>query len=502
MDDLRQRFAALDRIAAPDLRPDVERRLVRFSEGPAVGLVDPRLRWRGIPDAEPLRGRRFTSMAVLLLLGLLVIALIASLTAGAGWWERRGVLVPPSSQAPVTPPLTGDCPGAVRTDGEAPPVRGWSLGPQPGFLASVHPGRITALWHEPRPDLQPPGGAIPPITQVVLVEIDPIERTMCRLLTPVRIEQAGLVEGAAIPDAQWTSRGDAFAFFRGDVETVDGCCAPGQLIVWSSGRHGQPGEFPDGFANLAWSNRGAWLAVTHGIGTHDWAKPGRQTITIYSADGSEPRDIRFECEPCVVNAAAFSPNDTRLAGTFWRVNEAGTDADQLVAVADVATGEGAVLDVGPTRLHPIGWRDDDTILAVDDGRRLLAIPVGDPSAFTVIASFPLQLGVDGIFEVWSPDRSRVAFERWNTDQPGGGQLLSTDVFVLDVATGVTRHIARESGLHSEFVWAPDDRTFAYTVDVGPSPEQGVILKVADALEGAPVAIAKSVTPIDWRPEWR
>jgi hypothetical protein len=96
----------------------------------------------------------------------------------------------------------------------------------------------------------------------------------------------------------------------------------------------------------------------------------------------------------------------------------------------------------------------------------------------------------------------VAFLRWNTDQPDRGQILSTDVFVFDLAAGVTRHIARESVMHSEFVWAPDDRTFAYTVDVGPSPEQGVILKVADALEGTPVAIAKSVTPIDWHPAWR
>ena len=219
--------------------------------------------------------------------------------------------------------------------------------------------------------------------------------------------------------------------------------------------------------------------------------------------------MRLDCEPCLVGAVAFSPNDTQLAVEFFRRNETGTAADQLVAVADIATGTGVVLDVGldiePTRLEPVGWRDERTILAVDDGRRLLAIPVDAPSEFSVVAEFPLQLGVDGTWEAWSPDLSRVAYLRQVTDQPDGGQLLFSDVFVLDVASGSTRRIVREQGdvAISQIVWAPDNRTFTYTLGTGLSgPQPRTILKVADALEGEPVAVALGVSPIAWRPVWR
>jgi hypothetical protein len=79
------------------------------------------------------------------------------------------------------------------------------------------------------------------------------------------------------------------------------------------------------------------------------------------------------------------------------------------------------------------------------------------------------------------------------------------VFVLDVASGSTRRIVREEGdvAISQIVWAPDNRTFAYTVGMDLSgPQPRTILKVADALEGEPVAVAVGVSPIAWRPVWR
>ena len=321
---------------------------------------------------------------------------------------------------------------------------------------------------------------------------------MCSLLRPIKTEQTDLLDAPSVPDAKWTRRGDVFAIFRGDVETDDGCCAPGELIVSWPGGHAVLGSFDRDIGSVVWSNRGAWLAVSSAPPVHNWADVGPHTISLFPADGQASHDVQFGCDSCAFLAAAFSPDDTQLAVTYWRVNETGTAADELIAVADVATGTSVVLDVGPTSLSPLGWRDDRTILALDDGRRLLAIPVDAPANFSVVAELPLQLGV----EAWSPDRSRVAYVRQTTNPPAGGELVSTDVFVLDVATGTTRHVVREVDIAAPFIWAPDNRTFAYTTSVNQDdPSHGEILKVADALEGEPVSIAIGLGPIAWRPVW-
>jgi Tol biopolymer transport system component len=107
---------------------------------------------------------------------------------------------------------------------------------------------------------------------------------------------------------------------------------------------------------------------------------------------------------------------------------------------------------------------------------------------------------------WSPDRSRAAYIIYNTDQPDhNGQILSTDLFVFDVASGGTRLVAHEPAQvdGESLTWAPDDRTLAYRVQNDPiRTERGVTLKVADVLEGTPVAIAVGISPVAWRPIWR
>jgi hypothetical protein len=500
MDDLRRRFAALDRVAVPDLRPEVERRVSGLATRPAVDAVRPRVGWAAARHRGDgaLRGRPFASVPVLLLLSLLTLAVVGSLTIGAGWWERRGVLVPPSTQPPRALPLTGDCPGAVDLLGDSPPFHGWFLGPEPRFLARPHPGRITALWREQLSPPIPPGAT--PQTQLVLVEVDPISRTMCRLLTQVRQEIAGLLDGASLlaDEIAWTRQGDALALFRGG-EGPDSCCPLGDVTVWWPGSHTKLASFDGDFGNVIWSNAGSWLAITRSAGVQSWAEGEHQTISVYPADGSAPREIRFACDPCFNYAAAFSPDDTRLAIDFWRRNAAQTDADQLVAVADIATGEGVVLDVGLPELDVIGWRDDETILAVDGGWRLLAIPVAEPLQFMVVAEFPVQLGTDGIWHRFSPDFSKVAYLRV-IDGPRGSEW---DVFVDDLLSGVTRHLGREVGTPPLVVWAPDNRTLAYSADIDPlDVSRGVTLKVADAVVGDPVSIGNYVSPVAWRPSWR
>jgi hypothetical protein len=438
---------------------------------------------------------------VLVVLALLVLALMTALVA-AGWWNRSTVLVPPSSQAPLAVVPTGDCPGGVRADVEPSLSSGWALAPAPGLFTSAKPGPITALWHEPAP----PGNSRPPLRALSVVEVDPLARTTCRLLTSFRDGQAGSLEGASVPAAAWARHGDAFAIFRGDVERPDGCCGPGELLVWWPGGHAVPVNVLREGGNVVWSNRGAWLAVSERDHVHDWKDATNQTVSLYPADGTPPRQLVFDCDPCLIDAASFSPDDRLLAVAYWRVNADETDADQLIAIADVTTGSASVLEVGRPNLTILGWADDRTVLALDGGTQLLAIPVERPTEVRLVTTLPVDLDdVEGE-EIWgykwSPDLSRVALLRRIGDD---GEVNLWDVLVLDVRTGAVRHVARESamGTGSEFVWAPDNRTFAYTAWIDPDfSEAGVVLKVADALEGGSVAIAHGLSPIAWRPVWR
>jgi hypothetical protein len=500
MDDLRSRFAALDRLPVPDLSDEVQRRIGRLAERPVAVGIRPRVGWAGGRDRRhgvP-SGRRLAPMPGVLLVVLLVGVLLASVSLAAGWWQRRSVLVPPSTEQPRALVPTGECPGAVELAGDAPPFRGWLLGPEPGFLASRDPGRITALWREARPGPIPPGET--ENTRLVLVEVDPIARTMCRLFTPVRYEGANLLEGGSLPAGgiAWTPRGDALVLFRGGHDD-DHPDQLGPLTVWWPGSRAEVASFQGDFGNAVWSNTGSLLAVTRAAAVTDWALAKHQAISVYPADGTEPRDIRFSCDPCLNYAAGFSPDDTRLAIRLWRVNAAKTDADELVAVADLATGDATVIDIGLPDLEVIGWREDRTILAVDGGRRLVAIPVADPLRFTLVAEFPIQLGTDAVYQTFSPDFSKVAY----LQMIDGGRGDEWDVFVLDIGSGSARRLAREAGPPPVVVWAPDSRTLAYASDIDAEDSSlGVTLKVADAMEGAPVSIANYLTPVAWRPAWR
>jgi hypothetical protein len=504
MTDIRTRFERLDEIAAPNLWAEVEGRAERMAGLPIATAFKPRMTWRTqvpVPDRDG-GGQRLTPVPALLILLLLLLALLVSMTIGAGWgwWNRANVLLIPRTDSVTAIQPEADCPGAISV-GERGPFGGWPLGPQPGLLATAHPGRITGLWHDPSG--QPRGES-----KVVIVEVDPATRTMCRLVIPVRTSGEGLLEGAGVPDIDWAPHGDALAYFHGDVEGNGGCCAPGQLTLWTTrGQVDLPVFLGTGFGNLDWSHDGQMLAVTTRQQITSWADPKPSTVGIYTSAGDGPRELRFDCDPCVINGSSFSPSNTRVAVTYWRVTSEDS-ADELIGIADTATGAGTVLDVGLTRLDIVGWQDDGTVLATDDQRRLVAIPIDRPAEFRVVANFPFQLGqAAGVWELrWSPGRSRAAYITYNTDQPDhNGQILSTDLFVFDVASGGTRLVAHEPAQvdGESLTWAPDDRTLAYRVQNDPiRTERGVTLKVADVLEGTPVAIAIGISPVAWRPIWR
>ena len=104
MADLRTRFATLDRLPAPDLWAEIERRAM--ATVPAGGDAQARGRWHASParpwrGARPSLGRQRTRRLVLVLLGLaLVLAGGLAVGIGSGLIRIPAVTTPVPSEVP------------------------------------------------------------------------------------------------------------------------------------------------------------------------------------------------------------------------------------------------------------------------------------------------------------------------------------------------------------------------------------------------------------------
>jgi hypothetical protein len=116
MDDLRRRFESLDAVAVPDLGAEIERRVADLDR-----------RWLA-PVAVDRTNRRpaFAPLPVLLIVGVLLVSLIATVLIGAGWWLRSTVTVPSSS-----PPSSF----STLPSGDASPSPARSTAPRDGAIA-------------------------------------------------------------------------------------------------------------------------------------------------------------------------------------------------------------------------------------------------------------------------------------------------------------------------------------------------------------------------------
>ena len=489
---LRQRFAALDRIAAPDISTEVERRTQRLASAAAAGS-SARRRVDGLPhELFPLRRTQLLGRpGLVVLVALLLLALVGVLIIGpSAFWPQRSVFDPYSTQAPDFATPERDCigvaPYALRTASHA-----WDAGPRPGWFTSPTPGTIQAFWRESRPN----------DTVVHLLDYDLATRESCYLVTDVEAEVAAPLEDAGwIRHAQWSPNGGALAIVSNE-----------SLGVWSSRGYVNVSTFEEiaddgtglGYQGLSWSSDGSMLAVGFGGQIVDWFDPKPSEVWLYRADGSAPRRVTFDgCDPCVVARGPFSPDNTRLALASWDV-EGDERGDELIAIANADDLHARVLDTGVDIDQIVGWLDNDTVLAIDANRRLVAIPVARPRDLSVVFQLPIdEEAVD--FEL-SPDLSKVHFRRHvevPTADPNGDPNW-VDLWVIDLESGFSRRVAHERMFWGHVVWSPDSRLITYAVHRDERDwNRGHDLKVVDVYEGEPVPVAFFISPAAWRPVWR
>src|SRR5436309_1154629 len=99
MDDLRQRFVALDSTPVPDLWPEVERRAEELGREGARGLTRLDPRWGVARPGLQLAPRRVTVLVAAILAVLLAVG---GLLVGAEFQRRQTQTIPTPSTAPAT----------------------------------------------------------------------------------------------------------------------------------------------------------------------------------------------------------------------------------------------------------------------------------------------------------------------------------------------------------------------------------------------------------------
>ena len=175
MDDLRQRFATLDRVPVPDVWTDVERRMGALGTAAPTGrLVAVKPAWRGAANAErsrgsatPIRSRR--NVALLAAAALMAVLLVGGAIAVGSGLVRLSSIVPPSpspSPSPQSSPAATESPSPLESTPSPAPA-----GPIGGGVILAHSwsrtydrGPFNVFAIDPGTGDQTLLGALPPVT--------------------------------------------------------------------------------------------------------------------------------------------------------------------------------------------------------------------------------------------------------------------------------------------------------------------------------------------------
>jgi Tol biopolymer transport system component len=216
------------------------------------------------------------------------------------------------------------------------------------------------------------------------------------------------------------------------------------------GRGSNPLPYP--LTPPSWRPDGGEIAFNAAVGRKRGRDAPRRAIFIASADGGGVRRV-----PGTTGALwpIFSPDGHTIA--FTRVREGRRFEAAAVWLLDLASGD-------RRRLTP--WRDGLEYIASSfspDGSTILATRSDDrrtdtpePVAIRIDGGGVQRLLVDGLFPVYSPDGSQIAVFR--EEQEG----RDADLFVLDVASGGIRRLARTPRTVELFAsWDPSGERLAF-----------------------------------------
>jgi dipeptidyl aminopeptidase/acylaminoacyl peptidase len=181
----------------------------------------------------------------------------------------------------------------------------------------------------------------------------------------------------------------------------------------------------------------------------------------------------------------LSPDGSRVAYVLTRQDEDLDGAASAIHLVDVAGGAPRTLTNGPADAAP-RWSPDGTALAFLRAGQLHLIRVdgGEARQLTTEKSRPAGAGP----AAWSPDGTRIAFSaldahddrfapsvvdelHWKVDGVGVTGRARTQIFVVDVASGLIEQLTGGTDNCAAPVWSPDGTRLAFIGERGPGPER-------------------------------
>jgi hypothetical protein len=467
MDDLRDRFASLDRVPVPDVWPDVERRLeVLGTTVPTGRLAASGPVWRGSGDRKtslrgdrPLsRGRSIPLLAGAALMTLLLVGLAVAVGTGL---VRLPAIVPPSA-SPRPSPSEAPTPTASQATPSA------SLaGPLGGGLILVH-------------DL--PRFGDHSVHDVVALDAGTGARTELGTLSGTDVYQYVFQRNAdrnhvlvladnglgAVSNLQApTEASSSFGFItkrdfdygsglvlspRGDlIAGVDNFDRPTRVVISAVESGSQRIPLPAGVRRLlvlAWSpDQSAVLAMGCRPCNMTQTPQERQTpdhehVYIVPVDGSPWRELLDEGNGYFL--ASWLPDGSTLAVTDFacagntkgpRCAPGGKSTMSLVAVAD---GTARALTSGTERSEMAAWSPDIQRIAYVGGKVGDVLGAGGIYIMNADGSGALKLAdtTADVPPLWSPDGLWLMFRKdWST----------TEWLIVPAAGGEPRSIGNYGG---------------------------------------------------------
>lgn len=236
------------------------------------------------------------------------------------------------------------------------------------------------------------------------------------------------------------------------------------LRLAGGGRRTRPLPYP--FSSLAWAPDGSRLAFSGVVGpSRSDDGPPLLQIFLIDADGANRRPV-----PATRSGfwPVFSPDGQTLAFTRFRQRETVTRSrngktkrrryeSATIWTVDLVTGAQRRLTPLRNGLEYVASSfspDGSTLLATRTDDRRTDTP--EPVAMRLDGGGTTRLLVDGLFPVYSPDGSRIALFR--EEQAG----RDSDLFILDVASGALRRLARTPSTVELFAsWDPSGERLAF-----------------------------------------
>ena len=394
MDDLRPLFASLDRVEAPDVWDEVQRRLAASGATPVVGVVSAR--------GSASRPSTWWLVAA----ALVGLALIAGALIVAGN-RRESPLDPPAVTTAVPAPTRAPSPTSPPP---ASPTASPASGSEGGRLAYTVQGQLftaTASGTDARPLTSADGYALlprwsPDGTRIAFVSLPCTSGRPCdekgspSSIVVMRADGSDRREivrtSSHVPTLAWSPDGSRLAFYGYATTSA----APARVeVVGADGTGGRTiGDGP----LLEWSPDGATIAYEADDGTH-----------LVAPDGTGDH-LMVETTPAgIAVGARWSPDGTRIAfgldkvgsgvlhrgtASAWVVDASGTGAHRMSEVPEGATF--------------VGWRPDGAKIAwldtsTSNPERRWPLVVADPDGSNSQTIGTVEAGrVD-----WSPDGRRL-----------------------------------------------------------------------------------------------